>query len=413
MFSLLPVKSGFTISYIPISSMFLLTILKSLGLSDWGEGDGRDLDHTRYWRKYFNTRLAETRASRTFGNRIMTDGYAVSALIQCRVSLDTSKGKSDSSIEDIQEIVNSADPGTTIRVVGIDPGFTDIITAAFDDGTKACYSSAKYYHQSKVKHSQRSTARMNAKTSDATDRLLAAGQGGFKTTDLVLMTQYMKAYLGVIREVLVHRLTQSYRQLRFLRYVHKQKTVDEIVDLIVGDKKDVGVLTLVGFGNWSGGSRSPISRQHAGPVQMIKDKVGKRPNACIKSVDEHNTSKLDSFSWTKLVNMRAKETVRVQKDGGKKRMFNVKVHQVLHCKPSDDCKPRTCKETTWNRDVNASRNILMLFQMELKGLDRPAPFCRAKMIGKRQSTTCTGSGASGDALPDPSTVILLTQPLTG
>jgi hypothetical protein len=45
-------------------------------------------------------------------------------------------------------------------------------------------------------------------------------------------------------------------------------------------------LTLVGFGDWSGGSQSPISRQHAGPVQLIKEKIGRRLNVAIKAVSE-------------------------------------------------------------------------------------------------------------------------------
>lgn len=46
-----------------------------------------------------------------------------------------------------------------------------------------------------------------------------------------------------------------------------------------------------------------------------------------------------------------------------------RVHRVLHC---SQC------HTTWNRDANASRNILFLAQMELGGLVRPDPFVRGR-----------------------------------
>ena len=370
LFSLLPLKSGFTTSYIPISSMFLLAILRSIGLSKH-RGDGRLLNFRDVWSSFFCIRLVETRRSRTFNERIMTDGYAISALVSCKVSLDTSKGKSDVDAESMKDLVSSAAEGTTLRVVGVDPGFTDVVTAAFDNRESASYSSSRYYEVSKVKHSQRRTRVMNDEKKSDTDNLLATGGG--KTADLAKLGGFIKAYLSVLRPLLVHRMQRQYRKLRFLRHIFKQKAVKEIVDMIVCP--DPNVLTLVGFGNWSGGSRSPISRQHAGPIQMIKDKIGKRPNAAIKPVDEYKTSQLDSNNLVKLVNMRA-TTIKKMRDGSKVERLNNKVHKVLHCKPSADCKHLACKETTWNRDVNASRNILTLFLYELNGLARPAAFCR-------------------------------------
>jgi hypothetical protein len=57
--------------------------------------------------------------------------------------------------------------------------------------------------------------------------------------------------------------------------------------------------------------------------------------------------------------------------------FQSRVHKVLHCQPSD-ARAATARgtETTWNRDVNASRNILMLFECEILGLERPQAFQR-------------------------------------
>ncbi len=99
----------------------------------------------------------------------------------------------------------------------------------------------------------------------------------------------------------------KYRKLRFLRHVSKQAAVQEIVDLLVGDRKDK-TLTVIGFGNWSGGSQSPISRKHAGPTQMIKDQIGRRPNAVI--CQSTSTNRRCCNTWLPLTNMRAKETIR-------------------------------------------------------------------------------------------------------
>ena len=395
LFSLLPLKSGFTTSYIPVSSMFLLTILRSIGLSKH-EGDGRSLNFRDVWSSFFGIGLVETRRSRTFKQRIMTDGYAVSALVTCKVSLDTSKGKSDADVESMQELVSSAAEGTTVRVVGVDPGFTDVITASSDDGKSVSYSSSRYYEVSKVKHSQRRTQSLNAEKKVDTDTILSTGGG--RTADQAQLGMYIRTYLSLLRPLLVHRMGREYRKLRFLRHIYKQKAVKDIVDMIVNPNPDV--LTLVGFGNWSGGSRSPISRQHAGPIQMIKDKIGRRPNAAIKSVDEYMTSQLDSNNLVKLVNMRAK-TVKKMRDGSKVERLNNKVHKVLHCKPSDGCKLLACTETTWNRDVNASRNIMKLFLHELNGLARPAAFCRPEKTAR-----CRGSSPRVDEVMNPESVIL-------
>ena len=402
LFDLLPTKNGFTTSYIPISSMFLASILKNAELEEFAH-DGRDLNaRTAFWDKYFDTREVETR-NMIFGNRIMTDGYAVSVLVSCRVRIDSGRGKKDVSVEAMREIVESATPGTSIRFCGVDPGFTDVVTAAFDDRTSKSYSSARYYEKAKINHSRRKTTKMNEKTKDDTDRLRVSG--GSRTTDLDKMSEYLRSYLGMFRRLLVDRHNQDYRKYRFLRYIHKQHAVREIVDMLVG-KEGTGVLTLVGFGDWSGGNKSPISRKHSGPIQKIKEEIGKRKNAAIKPVDEFRSSQLDSNTHVRLVNMKAK-TVKRQKDGTMKTSENVKVHKVLHCKPSDKGSRTGFLETTWNRDVNASRNILMLFRCEMDGALRPVAFQRSSaMIGSRQPVA---EGPSKDESDEARSVILPTH----
>jgi len=53
-----------------------------------------------------------------------------------------------------------------------------------------------------------------------------------------------------------------------------------------------------------------------------------------------------------------------------------RVHKVLHCTSGGLGDSLSCG-TTWNRDVNASRNILDFLQMETtKGGKRDKVFCR-------------------------------------
>ena len=369
LFTLLPMKNGFTTSSIPISTMFFLSILKSMGLLSHA-GDGRYEDSRALWGKFANVKLVET-ANRKFAESITTDGYSVSALVQCKVSLDVTRGPSDSTIDEVRSAIKGGE--SAVRYGGVDPGFTDVVSGSYGDGKHVSYSSSRYYERSKVKYSARRTQAYNPTTSALTD-IVRADEGG-QTASFEKIQEFARGYLGVLRQLLADRMQQKYRKLRFLRHVSKQAAVQEIVDLLVGDRKDK-TLTVIGFGNWSGGSQSPISRKHAGPTQMIKDQIGRRPNAVILSVDEHKSSMLDSNTWLPLTNMRAKETIRKKRSGEAVTLLNQRIHKVLHCKPSEGRCASACKETTWNRDVNAARNILMLLRMQILGYTRPAPFCR-------------------------------------
>ncbi|PNH00057.1 hypothetical protein TSOC_014140 [Tetrabaena socialis] len=100
------------------------------------------------------------------------------------------------------------------------------------------------------------------------------------------MRLHVTAYLANIRELLRHRFDKGYRNMRFLRSVFKRKAVEDICNLIA----PAGKVTLVGFGNWSGGKGSPISRRTCGPLQDIKFCLRQRPDVFLKELDEHRTS---------------------------------------------------------------------------------------------------------------------------
>ena len=372
-FNLLPMKNGFTTSFIPISSMAFFRILKSSGLSDH-EGDGRHADKRSLWQKFCKVSLVETK-NRKFEGAISTDGYSVSISISSMKMMDVRRGSTDSTVDEINKVIEECHQNhIPVRYGGGDPGFTDVVVSSYSNSdSSVSYSSSRYYEKAKIKYSQRVANNNNKNTKTVTDALLASG--GSKTSYMNKLSEYIRLYLQAVKDLLADRMEQTYRKMRFLRHIHKGKAITEIVDALVGKSDAVG-MTVFGFGDWSGGSKSPISRKCSGPWQSIKHEIGRRKNAMIKPVDEHKSSQLCCEDWSPLKNMRA-TTVRKKKDGSSVEMLRQKVHKVLHCQPSDGLKNTLRQKTTWNRDENASKNILMLLRMELKGYKRPSPFQRS------------------------------------
>jgi transposase len=289
------------------------------------------------------------------------------------------------------------------RVVGIDPGFTDVVTGRYDD-ISFHYSSGQYYDRAKINYSRYIINKLNEDEKNKTDSTsIKRSRTAFDD-----LSEWIRNYLEVFKSLLEDRLLKSYRKLRFLRFVRKKRIVNEICDMIAPpDIENV----LVGFGDWSGGHISPVSRKAAGPIQEIKRVLKSRKNVWFKHIDEYNTSKICSSSNRLLKNMKANTVKKLQ--NGEKITTSGKVHKVLHCvnierentkivkKLQKGQKITTSKKfykalhcinsergrtvtvpqshgTTWNRDVNASINILNLFTYELLGEQRPQRFCRSK-----------------------------------
>lgn len=399
-FSLLPTTTGYTVSSIPICGRAMMAVLTRV---DDGKGvklartKGADTGHDAAWRKHFNVNKVETR-TRAFGGRISTDGYAVSvhmASTQANV-LSTVNGEWD------RERIERERRGKPVQYSGVDPGFTDVVTVAHSrklqglqpgadksvPATVTSYSSSRYAEAAKLKASARRTAVWNAETAVEvasleleTDRSTVQG-----------LSAFTRSYLAVYRTVLTHRATRGYRAMRFMRYVFKQRTVSAICDLIAPRN----AYNVVGYGDWNGGSGSPIKRRWAGPQQDIRRELRRRSNVLFWNVWEHKTSVTCHRTWRRLSNMRAvttswKRSSRSMETSAKR----VSVHKVLHCRSSDGAAGRS-GGYTWNRDANASRNMLMLMMLAVLGVDRPKEFKPAVTV-ERPGGQGTPSGSSGPA----------------
>jgi hypothetical protein len=358
-FHLLPMKRGYTSSHVPVSSMMLKRLLRDMGLESF-KGDGREVPSRELWSKYFNLNAVETR-NRRFDDRICTDGYAVG--IQMAVKAGAGNGD-DASIEDALRALEWKDA----EVLGLDPGISDVFTGASSRGRVVSMSSSEYYHLAKFHYSTKVTRRWNAEVPSV------ANAGG-QTADLQAFAAYASRYLATLPTLLAHRRAKGYRKLRFLRYRMKSKAIDTMCERLAPRDH----MVVIGFGDWHGPKDSPISRRTVGPLAELKAALRRRPNVRLRMVDEFNTSRTDCETHMRLVNMKAKTTRLKRSDGATTKATTFgKVHKVLHCRNSDGSLPAGCRQTTWNRDVNAAQNMLKLLQLELRNSPRPEAFVRAR-----------------------------------
>jgi len=400
LFSLLPRKKGFTLSYVPISSMSLMRLLSTGDAPMQAiKGDGRAEDHRAIWDKFFNVKAVETRNVR-FDERILTDGKGVS-IQRCRrvvtgrdgddveeprcATLEASRQECRVAIGELEE---GGDDRLRPILVGVDPGMADIVTCATSDGQPCrSFSSGRFSEQAGYNVSRRRTTAWNNQTEAAVRAIPSPN-----TADLAA---HATAYLAALPGLLLHRAERGYRSMRFFRYVGKQKTVDAVCDLIAPRHQ----LAIVGFGNWSNLGHG-IRRSCSGPVKDIKRRLSHRPNVLFRTIDEFRSSCLCSCCHGRLTNMRARSMVRrrvwSEVEGAYQphqlhlvAVANNKVHKVLHCRNSVESAAgqRRCG-ATWNRDVNASKNLLSFLRAWIDGEPRPAAFLRGGGGGNKSTTTC-------------------------
>ena len=390
LFNLLPRKGGFTLSYIPITGRTLRALLRSgpnpiepqiPSTERCASGGGGD-DTMSIWKRYFHINAVETRKAR-FDERFMTDGKGVS--VQRRVLRKQLQPEScggfpaDCAVAECRII--HATPEADVLDVGVDPGMTDIVTCTDSDYNIRSYSSARFSMDAGYITSRHRTRRWNADTES-----LVASIPSSTATSMAEIEAHVRAYLSALPALLGVRFSKGYRSMRFLRYQGKQRAIEKVCDLIAPPERTV----VVGFGNWSN-SGSGISRSCSGPIREIRQRLSRRPNVCFKNIDENYTSCTCHGCFARLTNMRA-DTVRVKvnKKGEvvRKEVANNKVHKVLHCRTSVGSEPVLARcGATWNRDVNASRNILMLLETWIMGFERPKPFMKSPAIAKTNTVS--------------------------
>lgn len=355
LFSLLPTKNGFTCSHLKICANSLSGLLRRAGVQ-FLPSDGKDFREAApdIWRYYFHIDKYET-DNRKFAGEILTDGKAVSILMRKpKVAAPEARVP---KLEDFDERW------------GLDPGRRDLFCATNEQGSTISWSTRQFYEEAKYKYTAKKVKLWQ--TQEPVVLEAVRNMPSKKTADLGAWKLYVQFMLPRLDMLVSWSMRRKLRDLKFTRYVMAHRKLDEICYELTAR---AGSRTLVGFGDWSNRDQAGIiKRAPAGPVKRLEHRL--KQYATVVPIDEFRTSKLHHKCLQQTHNQhsikRCKGTVRRRgrwRDGEDQ---TVKVHGVLFCRN------RSCNGMTMNRDVNASRNILVLLERMAEGRPRPQPLSRS------------------------------------
>jgi len=341
LFSLLPYKGGFQMSYITIDKSVLRDLIivnkksqKQKGLLDLRKDI--EANPRQYWEQFFNIKNYET-PTRQF-TMFKTDGKTVSVILEVP--------------ERVAKTTKQQEFGEYDYIIGIDPGlrFTFIGYDSNEEVVK--YSGKQYYHSSGVNEKNYKQQRCYRRNKDFLD--YKANMPSPKTTDVMKLQCYITYALKGLDNALQLHYANPFRKWKFKTFIKKQKTFHNICQKISKKKNiaDTSIKPIVGFGDWSNPKDCIIRGHKRGPVKEIKKELKRWCK--VVDVDEFRTSKLCSCCHH--------TTSKVKFDGKE-------INSVLRCSNSE------CGITI-DRDINGSKNIFMLFERMLKGGKRPLAFCR-------------------------------------
>ena len=340
-FSLLPTKQGFTCSHVKIDSNSLGGLLRRARYPLLPPS-GPDFRAAApdVWDYFFDTKRFGSRF-REFHGEIETDGKAVSI----RFHRDK-----EGIAEPRQMHVTDFD-----EVWGLDPGRTDFFVASSTAGEVQKYSTKQYKEEVKHKYSVD-----KIKVWQRHDTELHQQMPTKKTASLDKWREYVEAMLPRLDALITFNMVRRVRDLRFTRYTLAQRKLHHICKELT---QRAGKRTLIGFGDWSNRDQAGIIKKSpAGPVKVLERRL--RQYATVVSMDEFKTSKLHNDCHRPLEHQHSLKRCR---DGVTR---TVRVHSALFCRN------KSCHGVTVNRDVNASRNILMLTLEVLRGQSRTLAFSR-------------------------------------
>ncbi len=336
-FSLLPNKHSFTMDNIQICSTALNDIISYLTK----EQNCKDFDEKKreYWLNLFNIEKYETE-NKKFHYTIFTDG-------KCGViTMDKLKAK-EVKTKDIKNIDYK-------QYVGIDPGVRALFTSCNENNEILQCSTKEYRHKSKMIYACK---KRETWYKEWQYYALWKSIPSFKVSNTKNMLSYFEYVLPNIDIFFQFHCDKNFRGLNFTSYCRGKATLEKICRNITKNKK-----TLIGFGDYS--QQHGLVKNHpTTPILKLKKELKRFCD--VVEIDEWGTSKTCHKCFERISLYRNKKLCK-----GKSRMSQY--HSVIRCSSNE------CKLCCMDRDINASKNILLLLQCEKQGKRRPKCFREQK-----------------------------------
>jgi hypothetical protein len=257
------------------------------------------------------------------------------------------------------------------RFVGIDPGRTYAVTA-FDGSMKGKksnmiqVSTKEYRTRANMIEFQKWELRLREREKRYQD--IIKDLPSLKTSSLLVFRTGVQKILEVGHWLLEFHAEKPFRKWAFKQVIYKKKALNLICKRLTQGKK-----TLVGFGDWSQQDGGFLKGSPKSNVKGLKQEL--RKHATVVKIDEHRTSKTCSCCHGEVAKIKQ---WRMEK--GERKLSQC--HEVVRCK-NESCMK------SWQRDINASRNMFHLLQCQVKGENRPLAMERKRV--KRSKSSCSGT----------------------
>lgn len=355
-FSLLPHKHGFTQSHITICNSGLENTLKYIAhqLKKANKSGNKELavenfekNKKEYWNALFDIQRYET-CRKKFGYTILTDGKSV--VLQMKKPKRLSP-----KIKDYRD--QSFD-----RFVGIDPGIRALMTSYDSEKQVVQITTREYRHKSKMSYAckKRVGWYKNWECYEEWKNIPT-----IKASQTKVMKEYFAYVFPKMKKFTEFHLEKGFRNLNFTSYCRSKSILVNTCQRIAGKQN-----TLVGFGDYS--QQHGLVKNHpTTPILKLKKELHRYCK--VVEIDEYKTSKVCSSCHEDITLYRnrvyrKKQGIREEKA----RMSSV--HSVVRCRHNE------CSLCCMDRDINASKNILHLLELQYEGKARPKCFRPDKKI---------------------------------
>jgi hypothetical protein len=382
LFNLLP-SSSFKTNYFNIDYSNLYDILP-ITPSEFKK------NQRKYWTEFFNIERFEN--NRQKFHSFSTDGVSVSVKC-CREFTENEGGsfvfkKRKTTLKENQEKKPKKSKKKTEKVEKERPSNPkELPVWGFDPGVRYMYtgigtesndieklSSKEWYHVVGHNYHREEFQKIYKESGFEEKVSLLSSSKVYKTEEYL---NYLEVLLTFSNDIMDFYFNSKMRKRKFTKYVNEQKMINKVCKKLSRKNNPTeDDQVIIGFGDWSLGSNSPIKGHQRGPVTRVIRELGKWTK--VYKVDEYKTSKLCCNCYHETENMeypnQRKRRKKRKKDEDTEEMFYScvrKVNSVLRCQNNE------CGHII-DRDINGCKNILYVFLEDLASRERPEPFVRSE-----------------------------------